>query len=102
MSKLIFVQITSGSATNLGKRLDQRNALTWMKATQMHQTHAVWGRPVLISSVKKRRNTLITQLNAEIRALDKELKDILFNDPAWGQSARRFMIIPGIGLIAAA
>lgn len=44
----------------------------------------------------------MTHLNAEIRALDKELKAILLNDPAWGQSAHRLMSIPGIGLIAAA
>ena len=56
----------------------------------------------LISSVKERRETLITHLNGEIRALDKELKAVLLEDPAWGQSAHRLMSIPGIGLIAAA
>src|SRR4051812_5468529 len=73
-----------------------------MKVTQMQQRHAVCGRPVLISSVKERRDTLVHHLNAEIRSLDKELKSILLDDSAWGQSAKRLMSIPGIGLIAAA
>ncbi|MEP6985536.1 MAG: hypothetical protein ABI970_08055 [Chloroflexota bacterium] len=68
-----------------------------MKVTQMQQPHVVWGRPILLSSVKERCETLVTHLNAEIRALDKELKDILLNDQAWGQSSKRLMSIPRIG-----
>lgn len=73
-----------------------------LKVMQEQQKHAIWGRPVHIPTVQERRNTLITHLNAEIRSLDKELKELLLNDPDWGHSARLLLSIPGIGLVAAA
>jgi transposase len=85
----------------LRQRLAQRDNLTDMKVAQMQHRHAIVGRPILVETVTERRSRLITYFDAEIRALDKEIKAILLKDEAWGASAKRLLSIKGIGLVAA-
>ncbi|MEO8394848.1 MAG: IS110 family transposase [Chloroflexota bacterium] len=85
----------------LRQRLAQRDGLTAMKTIQLQQRHALQGRPWLVPSVKARRDQLLTYLNGELRALDREIEQLLLQDSAWGASARRLMSIKGIGLMTA-
>jgi transposase len=87
--------------TELQQRLAQRDALVAMRQQGRNQLHALLQVPVVIASVRERLEALIALLDAQIRAVERELAEAVHGDAAWEAAAERLMGITGIGLLTA-
>jgi transposase len=86
----------------LQQRLAQREDLLAVKTQESNRLHALRHHPHADPSVLERFERHLRFLAAEVKALDCEIKALLFGDHAWSVAARRLTAIPGIGLITAA
>lgn len=85
----------------LQQRLSQRDDLLGIKTQESNRLDALRHHPRAEASVLDRLERHIAFLEAEIKALDQELADLLTGDHPWATAARRLLTIPGIGRIAA-
>lgn len=85
----------------LAQRLAQRDDLMTVRQQFKNQLHALAHQPVVVASVQKRLETLITTLSDEIAVLEAEIAPALAQDTVWAAAAERLQSIPGIGLLTA-
>jgi transposase len=84
----------------LRQRLVTREEVLTMRQQARNHLHALKRWPA-VSSVREQWETLIADLDARIKQLDKEIAAVL-QDSAWAESAALLLTIPGIGIQTAA
>ncbi len=85
----------------LQQRLAQRETLLAMRQQLRNQLHALSQGPVVIAAVRRRMETLIATLTAQVEEVEGELTAALQMDAAWAAAAERLQSIKGIGAITA-
>lgn len=85
----------------LRPRLVVRDGLLQMRTQARNQRHAVQQWPVRIASALDSLDTVIAELDEQIRSLDRELAEVL-RDGAWAASAAVLLATPGLGLVTTA
>jgi transposase len=85
----------------LQQRLAQRDVWIAMRQQLRNQHHALTQQPVVVAAVVGRMEDLIATLDAQISAIEAELRPALAEDAAWAAAAARLESIKGIGLVTA-
>lgn len=85
----------------LRQRLVVRDGLLTMRQHAKNQRHALEQWPVRIASAITSLDTVIAELDEQIRSLDRELADVL-RDGDWARSAAVLLATPGLGLVTTA
>ena len=85
----------------LYQRLRQRDALIEMRTQVLNQRHALTHGPVVSAAVLQRMDALLATLEDQIAATDRELAQVLEQEPAWATAVMRLQTIPGIGYLTA-
>jgi transposase len=88
--------------TELQQRLVQREALIGLRQQVRNQRHALLQAPGVVASVRERRDALLATLDEQIRAIERELKEVVQRDASWAATAAHLLTIPGVGLLTAA
>ncbi len=86
----------------LQQRLAWRDSLVALRTQVSNQHHALLHEQVVVSAVAESQTALLASLTAQIKAVDRELVEVLATDHAWTASIVRLQSIPGVGLITAA
>jgi transposase len=86
----------------LQQRLVQREALIGLRQQVRNQRHALLQAPTIVASVRERMECLLVSLDAQIAAIERELKEVIHLDASWAATARLLLSIPGVGLLTAA
>lgn len=86
----------------LQQRLAERDVLVDVRQQVRNQLYALRQQPIVIAAVQARMEQLIATFNAQIVAIEHELREALQHDAAWAAAAARLQTIPGIGLLSAA
>lgn len=86
----------------LVQRLTEREALVGIRQQERNRLHALRQRPVVIPAVQQRMEAHLDFLEAQIQAIEAELRTALTQDHAWATAAQLLLSITGIGLITAA
>src|SRR5712692_7205837 len=84
--------------TELQQRLTQREALVGLRQQVRNQRHALLQTPVVVTSVRERMEALLATLDEQIRAIERELKEVVPQDASWAATAAHLMSIPGVVL----
>lgn len=87
--------------TEVQQRLVQRDNLVDLRQQVRNQLHALLQQPVVIARVRERMEQLLITLDAQITAIDAELKAALQGNVTWAAAAARLQTIPGVGLLTA-
>lgn len=85
----------------LQQRLAQREAFLQIRQELRNQLHALVQQPVVVPSVRTRTEELITTLDKQMVAVEREMATVLQQDAAWAAAAARLQTITGIGLLTA-
>lgn len=85
----------------LRQRLVVRDGLMEMRNKAGNQRHAVQQWPVRIASALESLDTVIAELDAQVRTLEREIAAVL-RDGAWAASATVLLATPGLGLVTTA
>lgn len=85
----------------LRQRLVVRDGLMEMRNKASNQRHAVQQWPVRIASALESLDTVIAELDAQVRTLEREILEVL-RDGAWAASATVLLATPGLGLVTTA
>lgn len=88
--------------TELQQRLAQRDALVAMRQQARNQRHALVQLPVVVAPVRERLDALIATLDGQIEATEREIGEVIQQDPSWAASAELLLSITGIGLLTTA
>lgn len=88
--------------TELQQRLVQREALIGLRQQVRNQRHALLQAPAVVTSVRERMDALLATMDGQIRAVERELKEVVQQDPSWAATAAHLQSIPGVGLLTAA
>jgi transposase len=86
----------------LQQHLAQREALIGLRQQVRNQRHALLQAPAVVASVRERMEALLVTMDEQIRAIERELKDVVQQDACWAATAAHLMSIPGVGLLTAA
>lgn len=86
----------------LQQRLSLRDDLQNDRVRNLNRLHALRQVPKAEPAVLARLEAQICHLEADIAALETELRHLLHSEHDWSQSARRLLSIKGIGLLTAA
>lgn len=86
----------------LQQRLAWRDSLIHLRTQVQNQHHALLHEQVVVEAVAAGQVALITDLTAQIKAVERELVEVLTTDDAWAASIVRLQSIPGVGLVTAA
>jgi transposase len=85
----------------LRQRLVVRDGLLQMRQQARNQRHALVQWPVIIAGALEALDTVITELDTQLQALDAAIRAVLC-EGAWAESATLLASIPGIGLVTTA
>jgi transposase len=85
----------------LRQRLVVRDGLLQMRTQAKNQRHAVQQWPVRIASALETLDSVIAELDEQVRALEREIAEVL-RDSAWATSAAVLLATPGVGLVTTA
>jgi transposase len=85
----------------LRQRLVVRDGLLEMRQQARNQRHALVQWPVIIAGALEALDTVITELDTQLQALDDAIRAVL-GEGAWAESATLLASIPGIGLVTTA
>lgn len=85
----------------LRQRLLVRDGLLQMRTQAKNQRHAVQQWPVQISSALDALDTVIAELDEQVRSLEREIEHVLTNG-AWAASATVLLSTPGLGPVTTA
>lgn len=85
----------------LQQRLAQRAALSDLRQQVRNQLHALSVCPVVVPEVQRRMEELIRTFDAQIEAVETEIKQVVEQDENWSASIKLLRTIPGIGLLTA-
>lgn len=85
----------------LQQRLAQRDAWIAMRQQIRNQRHALTQQPIVVAAVVARMDELVATFDAQIAAIEAELRPALASDADWEAAAVRLESIKGIGLITA-
>jgi transposase len=85
----------------LRQRLLVRDGLLQMRTQARNQRHAVQQWPVQISSALQSLDTVIDELDEQVRTLEREIAQVL-SDGAWAASATVLLATPGLGPVTTA
>lgn len=85
----------------LHQRRVVRDGLLTMRQQAKNQRHALEQWPVSIAGALEALDTVITELDTQIQALDDAIRAVL-REGAWAESATLLASIPGIGLVTTA
>lgn len=88
--------------TELRQRLQQRADLRDARIQMLNRLHALRHHPKASEPVLQRFEEVADLLKKQIDGVDHELAELLRQDDAWNDTARRLMSVTGIGLITAA
>jgi transposase len=88
--------------TELQQRLVHRDGLIVLRTQLRNQLHALVQQPVVVASVQRRLETLITTLSTELEALDAEIAQALQQDEQWAATAKHLATIKGLGTLTIA
>ena len=88
--------------TELPQRLAQRDSLLDRRQQVRNQLHALEQGPVVIVAVRRRMETLIATLTAQIKEGEKEITPVLVQEEAWAKAATLLQTSTGVGLVTAA
>jgi transposase len=86
----------------LQQRLAWRDSLIHLRTQVQNQHHALLHEQVVVAAVATGQAALITDLTAQIKAVERELAMVIATDDAWAASIVRLQSIPGVGLVTAA
>ena len=86
----------------LQQRLAWRDSLIHLRTQVQNQHHALLHEQVVIATVAAGQSALIADLTRQIKAVERELAEIIATDEAWVASIVRLQSIPGVGLVTAA
>jgi transposase len=86
----------------LQQRLAWRDSLVALRTQVSNQHHALLHQQVVVEAVAAGQQTLIADLTRQIKAVERELADVIATDDAWTASIVRLQSIPGVGLVTAA
>lgn len=86
----------------LQQRLAWRDSLIHLRTQVQNQHHALLHEQVVVAAVATGQAALITDLTAQIKAVERELAAVIATDDAWAASIVRLQSIPGVGLVTAA
>lgn len=84
------------------QRLAQRDSLLALRQQVLNQHHALSQELVTVPTVLARHQELIALLDAQVAAVEAELKVLVAEDTAWAASIRLLQTIPGVGPVTAA
>ena len=85
----------------LRQRLVVRDGLVQMRTQAKNQRHAIAQWPVHIASALDSLDTVIAELDEQVRSLEREIAEVL-RDGAWATSAAVLLATPGLGLVTTA
>jgi transposase len=85
----------------LHQRLVVRDGLLEMRQQARNQRHALVQWPVIIAGALEALDTVISELDTQLQALDDAITTVL-REGAWAESATLLASIPGIGLVTTA
>ena len=85
----------------LRQRLLVRDGLLQMRTQARNQRHAIAQWPVRIASALTSLDTVIAELDEQLRTLEREIGEVL-RDGAWATSATLLLATPGLGLVTTA
>jgi transposase len=88
--------------TELQQRLAERDTLIGLRQKVRNQLHALVQLPVVIPAVRTRMEELLVTFDAQIAAIEREITQVLPQEPAWAASAVLLRSIAGVGLLTAA
>ena len=71
----------------------QREALVQIRTQVRNQRHALLRQPRVVAAVRQRMDELITTLDQQIAAIERELALVLGQDEAWAAAAQRLQTI---------
>jgi len=94
-------QAPSAAWEALYQRLVERDNLVEMRQMLRNQLHALRQRTRIDPTVEARKQALIDDMDAQIKAIDRELKAYL-RQSEWANMAECLLSIKGIGLLSAA
>jgi transposase len=86
----------------VSQRLLHRDNLVDMRTQLRNQLHAVEQLPVVVASIQASIEHVLTTLDEQITALEKEIAVALKMDAEWARVAKRVQSIPGIGPLTTA
>ena len=86
----------------LQQRLAWRDSLVALRTTVSNQHHALLHEQVVVDAVAAGQSALIAELARQIKAVERELTEVIATDDAWAASIVRLQSIPSVGLITAA
>jgi transposase len=67
-----------------------------------NQHHALLHEAVVVAAVVERQTALLADLTEQIKAVERELQQLLDSEDEWARSIVRLQSIPGVGLVTAA
>ncbi|HMQ33408.1 MAG TPA: IS110 family transposase [Chloroflexaceae bacterium] len=85
----------------LRQRLVVRDGLVQRRTQAKNQRHAVQQWPVRIASALESLDTVIAELDEQVRSLEREIAEVL-RDGAWASAATVLLATPGLGLVTTA
>jgi len=85
----------------LRQRLTQRDNLVKLRNQVENQLQALSVNPVIIASVQAQLQELSITLSSQLKAMDKEIKEVLEADTSWNKSIALLQTIPGLGILTA-
>lgn len=85
----------------LRQRLVVRDGLLEMRSKASNQRHALEQWPVRIASAIDALDSVISELDQQLRTLEREIAGVL-RDGAWAASATLLLSTPGLGLVTSA
>jgi transposase len=86
----------------LDQRLRERESLLDLRQQERNRLHALLQQPHVVAAVQHRLEGRIQHFTEQIAQIERELADLLEQDPDWRQSTTWLFSIPGLGLITAA
>ncbi len=86
----------------LQQRLAWRDSLIHLRTQVQNQHHALLHEQVVVAAVAAGQRVLIADLTGQIKAVERELAEVIATDEAWAASIVRLQSIPGVGVVTAA
>lgn len=86
----------------LEQRLRERESVLDLRQQERNRLHALLQQPHVAAAVQGRLEGRIQHFTEQIAQIERELADLLEQDPGWRQSTTWLFSIPGLGLITAA
>jgi transposase len=82
--------------------LTTREQFVVQRTAHKNALQAIQRKVVKTPLAEEAHQQMIEQLKKHIRAIDREIRRLIDNDPTWGQKLLLLMSIPGVGLLLAA